>query len=494
MSAGAFTRTMHRMHRAFGGTLSVLLIAWFLSGAVMTFSDFPRFSQRERLETAPLLPAEAEIEVPPAVLRAVRGNANGARARLAMHEDVPTWLFEDASEGRVALRAVLPCAVQPLDAARAGAEAERRLRHPVAQLERLTQSDQWTVALQAPGTFPVYRVRFADARGREVYLCARTGELIQESLRSERALAWIGAIPHWIYPTILRRDRTLWRYVVLVLSGLGLVVTLSGTLAGLHVWRTIRKRKPLRDPYLRSHQTLGLGFGLLATLWLFSGALSLSPFQWAGDERTLDPREQAALHPSGLLPETVPVQAALRRCQEALGVRELELTVLGDAVYAVCSDAARQTRIVDLTDPALTARHALAPERLHALARRLSGGEPHVLTLAHAYDDYHYPTHGNPEAALPYARIDLSDAQHTSYYLDPARATLIRRHTDSSRLERWLYHGLHSVDFPRLYQHQALWRTLVLAAMSVGAALSGLGLAMQVRRWLRRARAARRVH
>jgi hypothetical protein len=42
----------------------------------------------------------------------------------------------------------------------------------------------------------------------------------------------------------------------------------------------------------------------------------------------------------------------------------------------------------------------------------------------------------------------VSDAAQSTYYIDPARAVLLGKLTQRSRLERWRYHGLHSFDFP----------------------------------------------
>jgi hypothetical protein len=83
----------------------------------------------------------------------------------------------------------------------------------------------------------------------------------------------------------------------------------------------------------------------------------------------------------------------------------------------------------------------------------------------------------------------LADAEHTTLYLDAHTGALAALHTDRTRLERWLYHGLHSWDLPGLYQNVGLWRGLVWLAMSLGALLSGLGLTMALRR---RVRALRR--
>lgn len=493
MGAGAFSRSMHRMHRAVGSVLSLLIVVWFASGAVMTFAGYPRLTEAARIASAPPFERGAAIVLPPALTAHLAGSTtvDGPPVRLAMHEGLPTWLYTDAAGTRIALRADTGAAVPQLDAARAQREAARRLDLPVREVALMTESDQWTVSLARPGSLPLYRVSFADPDATEAYLSARTGELVQVTNRSERVLAWLGAIPHWIYPTILRRERDLWRYTVLVLSAVGLMVTLSGTVAGIHVWRATRKRRAPRDPYLRLHQALGLWLGLFASTWLISGALSLSPFRWTS-ARTPHAHEARALGPAPEQPLVAALSDVVDRCSEALDLRELSLSPLGGTLYAVCAGSNHETRIVDLTAPAAPLARALSTSTFAALATRLAGDSyAATVQVAQAFDDYYYPTHSAPDAALPFVRVALNDAAETAYYFDPARARLLRKHTDLTRLERWLYHGLHSFDLPMLYAQRGLWRTLIVLAMAAGAALSGLGTFMTVRRW-QRGRARRR--
>jgi hypothetical protein len=194
-------------------------------------------------------------------------------------------------------------------------------------------------------------------------------------------------------------------------------------------------------------------------------------------------------------PAALPVGDALRRCQRELRVVELELAALGARVYAVCSDAWQRTRLVDLADPALSPRARLSDHELRELAQRLAPGTaPRSVALERAYDAYHYPTHTRPAAALPYARLTLADPARTTFYVDPQRARLIRRLDARTRLERWLYQGLHSLDFPGVYTRPLLWRGTLVGCMALGLLLSGLGLAMALRRLVRRVRkAARRL-
>ena len=71
------------------------------------------------------------------------------------------------------------------------------------------------------------------------------------------------------------------------------------------------------------------------------------------------------------------------------------------------------------------------------------------------YDGYYY----DPRAslALPVLRVRYADEHGTWLYLDPERGGIVQRSVRVSRLRRWLYQGLHSLDFPFLYFRRPLW-------------------------------------
>jgi len=63
-------------------------------------------------------------------------------------------------------------------------------------------------------------------------------------------------------------------------------------------------------------------------------------------------------------------------------------------------------------------------------------------------------------------------------------------YSDSNWVSRWLYNGLHSLNFPSLYNYRPLWDIVVITCMAGGTALSltSVVLAWQVLgRKLRRA-------
>src|SRR5690606_8081519 len=99
---------------------------------------------------------------------------------------------------------------------------------------------QWTLSLQP--ALPLFKFEARDAPGTELYVSPGSAEVVQATLRSERALAWIAAIPHWLYFSGLRRDQPLWYRTVVLLSSLACVSVLLGLVLAITQWR---RTKPL---------------------------------------------------------------------------------------------------------------------------------------------------------------------------------------------------------------------------------------------------------
>jgi len=78
--------------------------------------------------------------------------------------------------------------------------------------------------------------------------------------------------------------------------------------------------------------------------------------------------------------------------------------------------------------------------------------------------------------------VQLDDPGHSRYYIDPKSARVVGGYSASNFLDRWLYHGLHSMNLPWLYNYRPAWDIVVAAFMFGGTALSvtSLVLAWQV--------------
>ena len=86
------------------------------------------------------------------------------------------------------------------------------------------------------------------------------------------------------------------------------------------------------------------------------------------------------------------------------------------------------------------------------------------------YDAYYLDR--EHELPLPVLRVRLNDGKNTRFYIDPRTARIVGEYNSGSWVERWLYHGLHSISLPWLYNHRAAWYAVVLILMLGGASLS----------------------
>ena len=88
-----------------------------------------------------------------------------------------------------------------------------------------------------------------------------------------------------------------------------------------------------------------------------------------------------------------------------------------------------------------------------------------------SYDAYYYDRYRS--RPLPVLRVRYNDPENTWLYLDPQNGLVSMRQTTRTRLNRWLYNGLHSLDFPFLYYRRPAW-DIVLVVLSLG----GIGLSV----------------
>ena len=82
----------------------------------------------------------------------------------------------------------------------------------------------------------------------------------------------------------------------------------------------------------------------------------------------------------------------------------------------------------------------------------------------------------------------MHDAEDTRYYIDPRTATVVQTASNRNFWRRWLYNGLHSLNFPWLYNYRPLWDIVVITFMLGGMALSATSLTLAWRALGRRLR------
>ena len=90
---------------------------------------------------------------------------------------------------------------------------------------------------------------------------------------------------------------------------------------------------------------------------------------------------------------------------------------------------------------------------------------------------------------LPVLRVRYADEHKTWLYLDPGRGGIVLQSVQISRLRRWLYQGLHNLDFPFLYFRRPLW-DIVAIVLSIGGTALSITTVLPALRRLRRLAAA----
>src|SRR5580765_1183977 len=219
------------VHRYLGIALSLLFVVWFISGIAMIYArDMPRLTPGVRLRhLAPIDFARVRLSAAEAAARAgLRGSGS---ATLLMLTDRPAYRFGGR---RAAVFADTGDTLEAVDERVSLTIASQFMKVPasaVHYLQRLEHPDQWTLAQRRQ--LPLHRIAVDDADGTELYISERLGEVAVLTTRGTRALAWIAAIPHWLYFTPLRVNDALWRQVILWTSGLGIVSALAGVMLSL---------------------------------------------------------------------------------------------------------------------------------------------------------------------------------------------------------------------------------------------------------------------
>ena len=155
------------------------------------------------------------------------------------------------------------------------------------------------------------------------------------------------------------------------------------------------------------------------------------------------------------------------------------MRIQGVAYYAVRGN--QPDPVLVSASPLQIRREPFSMESLVGKAREANPDVPIANSeeLSH-YDSYYYARGG--EAPLPVLRIQFDDPDKTWFYVDPKMGRILARFQSRERLQRWIYHGLHSLDFSFWYYNRPLWDIGVIVLCCGGAALSAIGVVISFRR------------
>ena len=301
-----------------------------------------------------------------------------------------------------------------------------------ATKEAVEEVDQWTVG-GLRTVRPLFKYSWPD--GQQVYVNGNTAEVAQYTTTASRFWAYLGAIPHWLYFTPLRKHQPAWFSFVVWSSLFGTIAALMGVVIVIWMYSPGKRYRyagvPTSIPYRgwkRWHAIAGLFFGVVTTTWAFSGLLSMGPFPIMNRLTDLTvpvpaegstgggragPNVTSALRGAQAIPLSAyadrPPRDAIAAVQ-GFDAKELEATSFaGEPLYLV-TNGRGETRLIPLHGDPMT---TLDPEDVLRVVRNAVGSNLADLRIIEEYDVYYLDRRRERPLPVIYAR--LNDAVGTRY-------------------------------------------------------------------------------
>ncbi|MBO9671147.1 MAG: hypothetical protein J7485_11580 [Sphingobium sp.] len=459
-------RWLYLIHRWVGIGSCLLFAMWFASGLVMIYVPYPSLSLGEKVAGQEAIDW-AKVDVPPPI--SFKGTPRSLE--LEMRDGHPVWRVLGWDGKRLSAAAEQGVPEPVVNAAYAGRVASRFGRADVLDVHPI-ESDQWTVAGGFDRHRPLWKVSLAGPPGTQLYVSSSTGSVVQATTRSERFWNWLGSVPHWIYPRLLRQDNEAWRQVVMWVSGPCIAAALTGIWIGILRTRIGKRRfKGGRMvPYhgwMLWHHIAGLVGGLALLLWIFSGWLSVDPghlFEASGPPDGVEQHYSASTD--------IPAIDLRRLGAVAQGTRLARFSAHAGLPVVTLFDGKGERRV--LTLPGLVPAQAQI-DRIEQAARGLiPAGKLTDATLMTEPDAYYYDIGARPR--LPVLRLRFDDPGRNWLYLDPVTGEIVNGVDSRRRTYRWLYDMFHKWDLNVLTLRRPLWDVLLWAFSILGLVTSISGV------------------
>ncbi len=461
-------------HRWLGVVLCAFFAVWFATGAMMVFVAFPALSPDDRfafsepinLARLHLSPAEAAARLP-----------DRPDLRLVGLEGAPIYVGSGPRGRDEAISGETGAPVQPLAAGEAARIAVRFGHAESASVFGPFDYDQWNVHQQFDALRPFYRVRLADRRATELYVSARTGEVVQRTLRYERACNWLGSVVHWIYFVPIRRTFALWDWTVWLIALAGLSTATAGVWLGVsRTTKKLQSKRPSVSPFrglMRWHHILGLAAGVFVLCWITSGWLSMDHGRLFSEGTATD-RQLQDYRGSAAASRAISV-ADLKRLGPASVIDFQQ--VGGHAIAAARGSAGAHVLATSGSNAQIYER---LPADLVVSAIRTAWPQRKVAALVPVPVDGAYAkAEGLPPEAL-LAR--LGGGAPLRVYVDGVSGRILVVMDRSREAYAWVYYMLHTYNFPGLSSRPVLRITILLIPLTLGFAFAVTGVLVGLRR------------
>jgi hypothetical protein len=411
----------------------------------------------------------------------------------------------------------------------------------------LESPDEFTRIPTLAGYVPLHRIAMNDPAGTEYYVSEKSNEIVHKTDGRSRFLAVSGYILHNLF---FFRQRTWWTPLLDFIAWTAMLMTVTGIVIGIWRValkpRFRHKRVPSYTPYsgwMKWHHYAGLIFGLFSVSWILSGMIPITTFPVSGwaevakrvesngegfimGNPTVSPRSTMTKDmaraitggPLNLQPiQLESVRKAVGKIQEKFAPKELELIQFrGEPYFLAYQPPTNQLEaehwstnnainsvnlpqdnphlFVSISHPENGVMTSFSREVMEQASREAMPKVPVIdsewLT---DYDNYYHQTttsfelgRHKPAYVLPVLRVRYNDENETWLYFTPSLAQMVK-FDKRDRANRWVYYGLHAMDWPGLFQRRPLWDIVTIAFLSGLAAISITTLLPAFRRLKRHA-------
>lgn len=470
------------IHRWLGIFMCLFFALWFASGIVMMYVEYPELTENERLGNLPRLPIEAVTATPLQAARAIHSESAFRSVSLTSLLGRPAYRFQGIDGYPYMVFADTGAYFNGLNEQQAISVVEQSgFADETGSANYLLEIeiDQWSISSALDRHRPLHKVAVNDEADTMLYLSNITGEVVLDTHRNERFWNWLGSTIHWIYPVQLRQHGTLWNKLIICLSIAGIISVVSGTIAGIIRLR-VRNRaaggaySPY-DGWMHWHHIVGLLSVIVVGSFIFSGLMSMGPWGIFNPESSA--REQLNRYTGGaelrLFQLPMPAETLVENT-----AKEIQWHQIANERYFTLRHTAQLETVVlpglNVEDSARSLKSIV--ER--AIPSLLPDARLTSIELLHSADNYYYSRRGH-QRPLPVYRAKFDDDEFTWYHIDVTTGQAISRVTDASRRERWLFNGLHSLDYQFLLQRRPLWdiTVILLSLLGLGFSLTAIVIA-----------------
>lgn len=462
------------LHHWLGTFFSVLFLVWFLSGFVMMYHTFPFLSKDQKIA---MLPQE-QIDTILTPSEVFKTHKKDSIYNLSLNFQLQRPVLHlVTTNGKVISKYADTGKLVTISKTKALAIAKENSKiNAIAQVNAITELDQWIPRTRFLKHMPIYKIIFNDTDKTYTYISSVTGEVLATNTVSERFWSWLGAIPHWIYFKDIRIHNTLWFQLIVWLSSLGFLMVITGMVTGIvrYKKKPNAKFKRFKNKWYNYHYYFGLFFGIFICTWIFSGWMSMTPFSWTPstslNKKELQDWQKRSFQLTEITPE---IWNNFFDKTKNKSIQEVDFTLFNKEVYAIVyADSSKQLHNLNRPNRIPEIGDYITVVQGFNINNKITS-----VKLLDKYDNYYYSRHNTKE--LPIIRVNTTNK--ISYYINPKTTKMIYKCATRNRIQRWIYHGLHSLDFSFLAWNRPLWDIVLFILLIGGTIVSFTGVVLGFR-------------